>query len=119
MNACSLGPIPLATQSVLLSTVASTFQVPYSLGIATSVRLAVILTVVGACLTLVSSIGNLLGEKNAKRAGVAANAAMFISICLTLFLRFAHSFVDFLCVTVVPKWYPCDSPSDVGIYVQW
>ncbi|KAG6380107.1 MATE efflux family protein [Boletus reticuloceps] len=69
LAASFLGPIPLATQSVLLSTVSSTFQVPYALGIATSVR-----------------IGNLLGEKNANRAGVAASASMFICICLALLL---------------------------------
>lgn len=41
----------------------------------------------GACLTLLSSIGNLLGEKDANRAGVAANAALLLSILLALFLR--------------------------------
>jgi len=55
----------------------------------------------GACLTVPLSIGNLLGEKNADRAGVAANAAMLISIWLALFLRFACSFIDLLCMTVV------------------
>jgi MATE family multidrug resistance protein len=78
VNPCSLGPVPLATQSVLITTVATTFQAPYSLGIATSIR-----------------IGNLLGEKKAIRASVAANAAMLVSICLALFSRFACSFVDF------------------------
>ncbi|KIJ06711.1 hypothetical protein PAXINDRAFT_91598 [Paxillus involutus ATCC 200175] len=59
----SLGPVPLATQSILLSTVATCFQGPYSLGIATSVR-----------------IGNLLGEMNHKRAGVAANASIVLAV---------------------------------------
>ncbi|KAH0831104.1 MATE efflux family protein [Lanmaoa asiatica] len=66
---CSLGPIPLATQSVLISTVSCTFQAPFAVGIATSVR-----------------IGNLLGEKDANRAGVAANAAILLSIFIALFL---------------------------------
>jgi len=69
LAASFLGPIPLASQSVLLSTVSSTFQVPYALGVATSVR-----------------IGNLLGEKNAYRAGVAASASMFICVDLALIL---------------------------------
>ncbi|KIJ59881.1 hypothetical protein HYDPIDRAFT_117978 [Hydnomerulius pinastri MD-312] len=69
LAASFLGPISLATQSVLLSTCSCTFQAPYALGIATSVR-----------------IGNLLGEKNATRAGVAANAAILLSIALALFL---------------------------------
>ncbi|KAN0094813.1 MatE domain containing protein [Tylopilus felleus] len=69
LAASFLGCIPLATQSVLLSTVSSTFQVPYALGIATSVR-----------------IGNLLGEKKAHRAGVAAIASMLICIFLAVIL---------------------------------
>ena len=118
VNPCSLGPVPLATQSVLLSTVSTTFQAPYSLGVATSVRLVVIPVILGACLTILSSIGNLLGEKKANRASVAANAAMLVSICVALFLRFAYSFTDFLFMTIVPKWRPCDFSSDVGIHVQ-
>ncbi|KAG1752072.1 MATE efflux family protein [Suillus lakei] len=63
-----LGPTALATQSVLLSTCSSTFQAPFSLGIATSVR-----------------IGNLLGERNARRAGVSANAAILLSAAIAAF----------------------------------
>lgn len=37
-------------------------------------------------LTLLSSIGNLLGEKNATHAGVAANAALLLAIFVALFL---------------------------------
>ncbi|KAG2347038.1 MATE efflux family protein [Suillus weaverae] len=62
LAASFLGPTALAAQSVLLSTCSSTFQAPFSLGIATSVR-----------------IGNLLGERNARRAGVSANAAILLS----------------------------------------
>ncbi|KAG1888238.1 MATE efflux family protein [Suillus subluteus] len=64
----TLGPTALATQSVLLSTCSSTFQAPFSLGIATSVR-----------------IGNLLGERNARRAGVSANAAILLSAVIAGF----------------------------------
>ncbi|KAG1861143.1 MATE efflux family protein [Suillus subalutaceus] len=63
-----LGPTALATQSVLLSTCSSTFQAPFSLGIATSVR-----------------IGNLLGERNARRAGVSANVAILLSAVIAGF----------------------------------
>ncbi|KAG2366413.1 hypothetical protein BDR07DRAFT_1274548 [Suillus spraguei] len=63
-----LGPTALASQSVLLSTSSSTYQVPFSLGIATSVR-----------------IGNLLGERNARRAGVSANAAILLSVAISGF----------------------------------
>ncbi|KAG2062769.1 MATE efflux family protein [Suillus decipiens] len=63
-----LGPTALASQSVLLSTGASTFQAQFSLGIATSVR-----------------IGNLLGEGNARRAGVSANAAILLSVVFSGF----------------------------------
>ncbi|KAF9242288.1 MATE efflux family protein [Melanogaster broomeanus] len=69
LAASFLGPTNLATQSVLLSTSSCIYQASYSLGIATSVR-----------------IGNLLGEKNAKRAGVTANAALLLSVALGLFL---------------------------------
>lgn len=68
LAASFLGPTALATQSVLLSTCSSTFQAPFSLGIATSVR-----------------IGNLLGEGNARRAGVSANAAILLSAVIAGF----------------------------------
>jgi MATE family multidrug resistance protein len=68
LAASFLGPTALATQSVLLSTCSSTFQAPFSLGIATSVR-----------------IGNLLGEGNARRAGVSANAAILLSAVIAAF----------------------------------
>lgn len=66
-----------------------------------------------------SSIGNLLGQKNANRAGAAANASMLICVLLALFLWLMDSFVVFLYLMVgFSKWYPSDFPSDVGIYVQ-
>lgn len=68
LAASFLGSTALATQSVLLSTCSSTFQAPFALGVATSVR-----------------IGNLLGEKNARRAGVSANAALLLSAAIAAF----------------------------------
>ncbi|KIM54288.1 hypothetical protein SCLCIDRAFT_1222157 [Scleroderma citrinum Foug A] len=62
-----LGAVPLATQSILISTTSSFFQAPYALGIATSVR-----------------IGNLLGERNAKRAGVAVRASCLLGVVLAV-----------------------------------
>ncbi|KAG9313749.1 MATE efflux family protein [Chiua virens] len=69
LAASFFGPVSLAAQSILLNTTACAFQAPYALGIATSVR-----------------IGNLLGEKKAKRAGVAANIALVLAFTLALFL---------------------------------
>ncbi|KAI6112391.1 MATE efflux family protein [Pisolithus thermaeus] len=64
-----LGPVPLATQSVLITTCSSFFQAPYAVGIATSVR-----------------IGNLLGERNAERARTVVTASFLLIIVLaTLF----------------------------------
>lgn len=90
------------------------------MAIATSVRLATINScVLSAYLIVFSSIGNLLGEKNANRAGVAANAAMLLTISVALFLRSAPCFlIDFLYMMVVLKWRPSDLPSNVGIHVQ-
>lgn len=68
LAASLLGPTALATQSVLLSTCSSTFQAPFSLGIATSVR-----------------IGNLLGERNARRAEVSAIVAILLSAVIAAF----------------------------------
>ncbi|KAH7921551.1 MATE efflux family protein [Leucogyrophana mollusca] len=79
LAASQLGPVALATQSVVLNSASCTFQAPFALSVAASVR-----------------IGNLLGEKNAKRAGVSANAAILVSIAIagvwsTLFLTFRKS----------------------------
>ncbi|KIK23952.1 hypothetical protein PISMIDRAFT_678674 [Pisolithus microcarpus 441] len=64
-----LGPVPLATQSVLITTSSSFFQAPYALGIATSVR-----------------IGNLLGERDVERAKTVVRASFLLIIVLaTLF----------------------------------
>ncbi|KAL5525226.1 ERC1_3 [Sanghuangporus sanghuang] len=61
LAASQLGPIALATQSVLLVSGSMTLQAPFSLSVAASVR-----------------IGNLLGERNAHRANIASKAALLV-----------------------------------------
>ncbi|KAH9958017.1 MATE efflux family protein [Russula dissimulans] len=58
-----LGPTALAAQSVLLVSASTSYQAPFALGVASSVR-----------------IGNLLGEQNAFRAGVASNVSMLLAL---------------------------------------
>ncbi|KAF9459120.1 MATE efflux family protein [Collybia nuda] len=79
LAASLLGPVVLATQSVLLVSASSTFQAPFALGVATSVR-----------------IGNLLGEGKAQRAGIASNTSILMALVLsatssTMFLVFRNS----------------------------
>ncbi|KIP09793.1 hypothetical protein PHLGIDRAFT_116113 [Phlebiopsis gigantea 11061_1 CR5-6] len=79
LAASMLGPIQLATQSVLLVSASTTFQAPFALGVATSVR-----------------IGNLLGEENALRTGYVVKAAMLMALAVgciwsTMFMIFRHS----------------------------
>ncbi|KAF8135004.1 MATE efflux family protein [Boletus edulis] len=73
-----MGPVVLAAQSVLLLSSSTTYQAPFALSVATSVR-----------------IGNLLGEGNARRAGVVAATSIVMSVALgcvfsILFLVFRH-----------------------------
>jgi len=86
LAASMLGPVALATQSVLLVSASTTYQAPFALSVATSVR-----------------VGNLLGEEKPKRAGVAANASILMSLAIslvwsTMFMVFrsswAHLFND-------------------------
>ncbi|GLB43702.1 putative multidrug oligosaccharidyl-lipid polysaccharide flippase [Lyophyllum shimeji] len=86
LAASFLGPLNLASQSILLTSSATTFQATYALSNATSIR-----------------VGNLLGEKNARRAGVAATASIAFalinsSIISTIYLVFrntwAHMFTS-------------------------
>lgn len=65
LAASFLGPITLATQSVLLTSASTLYQAPYSLSIAASVR-----------------IGNLLGERNAHRAKIASETSLIVSFIL-------------------------------------
>lgn len=62
LAASQLGPIALAAQSVLLVSASTTYQAPFALSVATTVR-----------------IGNLLGSGHGKKARVAAE----VSMCLT------------------------------------
>ncbi|KAI0718352.1 MATE efflux family protein [Cerioporus squamosus] len=86
LAASQLGPTALATQSVLLVSASTTYQAPFALSVASSVR-----------------IGNLLGEENAKRASVATKCAILMSLVIsavwsTMFMVFrtkwAHLFND-------------------------
>ncbi|KAI0367216.1 MATE efflux family protein [Pilatotrama ljubarskyi] len=79
LAASQLGPTALATQSVLLVSASTTYQAPFALSVASSVR-----------------IGNLLGEENAKRANVASKCAILMSLVIsavwsTMFMVFRHS----------------------------
>ncbi|EJD04959.1 multidrug/Oligosaccharidyl-lipid/Polysaccharide flippase [Fomitiporia mediterranea MF3/22] len=79
LAASQLGPVALATQSVLLVSASATYQAPFSMSIAASVR-----------------IGNLLGEKNAHRAGIAAKVSFLVVMVVELlnsamFLIFRNS----------------------------
>ncbi|KAK0489073.1 MATE efflux family protein [Armillaria novae-zelandiae] len=79
LAASLLGPVALATQSVLLVSSSTTFQAPFALSVATSVR-----------------IGNLLGESKARRAGIASNTSLVMSLIMsslfcTMFLVFRNS----------------------------
>ncbi|GLB39336.1 putative MATE efflux family protein [Lyophyllum shimeji] len=79
LAASLLGPVALATQSVLLVSASTTFQAPFALSVASSVR-----------------IGNLLGEANAKRAKVASNTSLIMALGISaissaMFLIFRNS----------------------------
>ncbi|KAJ7138459.1 MATE efflux family protein [Mycena crocata] len=79
LAASLLGPVSLATQSILLSSASTTYQAPFALSVAASVR-----------------IGNLLGELNSSRAKVAAYTAILMAFALslvfsTMFMFFRHT----------------------------
>ncbi|KAG8713582.1 hypothetical protein FRC09_018555 [Ceratobasidium sp. 395] len=63
LEASLLGPMALATQSVLLMTSCTLYQMHYAFGIASSVR-----------------VGNLLGANNAVGAAVASKVAVWMSL---------------------------------------
>ncbi|KAK2459611.1 hypothetical protein APHAL10511_008366 [Amanita phalloides] len=63
-----LGPVALATQSVLLVSASTTFQAPYAVGIAASVR-----------------IGNLLGERKARRAAATSTTTLLLALMIAAF----------------------------------
>lgn len=66
----SLGPVALATQSVLLVSASTAYNAPFALSVSAAVR-----------------IGNLLGEENARRAGIASNASLLIALVIAGFNR--------------------------------
>ncbi|KAF8880025.1 mate-domain-containing protein [Infundibulicybe gibba] len=79
LAASMLGPVALASQSVILVSASTMFQAPFALANATAVR-----------------IGNLLGEKNAVRARSTAHSSVFMGLILAvmtsiLFLVFRNS----------------------------
>ncbi|KAE9395988.1 mate-domain-containing protein [Gymnopus androsaceus JB14] len=67
LAASLLGPKALAAQSVLLVSCSTTFQAPFALGVATSVR-----------------IGQLLGLAQPRLAKLAAYAAIFLGLAISL-----------------------------------
>ncbi|KAF8079285.1 mate-domain-containing protein [Lyophyllum atratum] len=73
LAASFLGPIPLAAQSILLTSATTTFQTGYALSNATAIR-----------------VGNLLGEKNARRSGVAAKASLLYALIVSTMLSFMY-----------------------------
>ena len=77
----------LATQSVLLVSASTTFQAPFALGVAVSVRYATLCGNESSYLAdgMYSSVGNLLGESKAKRAGVAANTSIVLAVMIASF----------------------------------
>ncbi|THV07085.1 MATE efflux family protein [Dendrothele bispora CBS 962.96] len=68
LAAALLGPTFLAAQSVLLVSASATYQAPFALGVGCSVR-----------------IGNLLGERHARRAQVTAYTSIFMGLLISLF----------------------------------
>ncbi|KAF9476476.1 MATE efflux family protein [Pholiota conissans] len=79
LAASLLGPVALASQSILVIFASTIFRAPFALGIASSVR-----------------IGNLLGQQDARHAEVASRTAMglvvimstFTSILVTAFAKY-------------------------------
>ena len=49
------------------------------------------------CYFLLTRVGNLLGEKNARRAGVASNASMMIAFMIGCVFRYARSHLNLSC----------------------
>ncbi|KAJ7054450.1 MATE efflux family protein [Mycena amicta] len=99
LAASLLGPVSLATQSILLSSASTTYQAPFALSVASSVR-----------------IGNLLGELNSSRAKVAAHVSLLMALGIALvfsamFMVFRNSWAylfndDPLVVELVASIFP-------------
>ncbi|KAG8733192.1 hypothetical protein FRC11_008051 [Ceratobasidium sp. 423] len=69
LAASQLGPVTLAAQSVLLVSASTSYQAPFALGVATTVR-----------------IGNLLGSGHGKKARIAAEVSLVLSFLFALYL---------------------------------
>lgn len=84
-----LGPLELATQSVLLVSASTTFQAPFALAVATSVRcVALHAAQLAYYLNYHFRIGNLLGEGKALRAGISSNTAIVMALALSVTSRY-------------------------------
>ncbi|KIJ50987.1 hypothetical protein M422DRAFT_158838, partial [Sphaerobolus stellatus SS14] len=73
--ACNFGPVALAAQSILESSASTSYQAPFSLSVATSVR-----------------VGNLLGEENSKRAELAARISLVMTLGIACVLSSMYFF---------------------------
>ncbi|KAF8317793.1 mate-domain-containing protein [Cantharellus anzutake] len=76
LAASYLGPVALASQSVLLVSCSSSYQAPYALSVAASVR-----------------IGNMLGAGNALRAKIGSSVSLLMGFgfglcCMAIFISF-------------------------------
>ncbi|KAG6812438.1 hypothetical protein H0H92_002904 [Tricholoma furcatifolium] len=67
LAASFLGPLSLASQSVLLTSSATTYQALFALANATTIR-----------------VGHFLGEKKAKHASIAASASLVVALMVSL-----------------------------------
>ncbi|KAF8954512.1 multidrug/Oligosaccharidyl-lipid/Polysaccharide flippase [Flammula alnicola] len=76
LTASLLGPVSLASQSILVISASTIFRAPFALGIASSVR-----------------IGNLLGQRDARRACVAARTALGLVILLSTFTSVEYNVI--------------------------
>ena len=86
-----LGPIPLAAQSVLLTSSTFVYMAPFSISLATSIR-----------------VGNALGSGQARKAKLAAETAIGMSVSIAILIGFVSKFqvvfekVDQLTLCTVP-----------------
>jgi len=78
LAASYIGPIALASQSVLIVSCSTSYQAPYALSVASSVR-----------------IGNTLGARSALRARIGSSISMLMSLgfgfcCMVIFITFRN-----------------------------
>ncbi|KAF8508260.1 mate-domain-containing protein [Hysterangium stoloniferum] len=80
LAASLLGAVSLASQSIILISSSTSYQAPYALSIATSVR-----------------VGNLLGEGKGKLAGISARMSLLMSLGI-------GGFLSFIFITFRDRW---------------